>query len=431
MGNLCSGSGGGAFEQSYVLLDELGTGFTATVYEACPRPAGNSLSSRQSSGSNRQQLAVKVVDKKRFNREELAGLLKEAEFLSELNHENVVKLHGFFNDRPSKAYLVLDLLSGGDLFGRLEERTTYDEGSARDLTRNLLKALAHLEEHSIVHRDLKLAALMLRSADSDSDGVLIDFGLAERCQGRNLTQQCGTPAYVAPEMLREPCEGYGCDVDVWAAGVILFTLLGGYAPFRASKAGERGERELYRLIEKQPLEFDPQWWGGVGSDAQAMVSQLLNKDPDARPSAAQCLGHRWFVNNPPGTGTRVSHLDRGIRHSQSFPPSTGPSGRRSQPAPPKAKPALSSGNGRGGRGGRAGGGRGGFQRPGSLKKTASGASSRAGGGSPNSGRSPGGASGRSTPRSTPRSTSRSRGSTVRGGARAMTPIVNPAGAKGF
>eukprot|EP00614_Pseudopedinella_elastica_P007199 CAMPEP_0172611790 /NCGR_PEP_ID=MMETSP1068-20121228/31421_1 /TAXON_ID=35684 /ORGANISM="Pseudopedinella elastica, Strain CCMP716" /LENGTH=381 /DNA_ID=CAMNT_0013415857 /DNA_START=250 /DNA_END=1396 /DNA_ORIENTATION=+ len=342
MGGTCSSVGSESFEEEYAILGELGSGFTAKVYEACLKvelvgKAGGKKSLVPASS----RFAVKAVDKRRFTKSQLRALLEEASFLSELNHESVVGLHGFYNSHPDKAYLVLDLLPGGDVFDRLHERTTYDESAARDLTRTVLGALQHLELHSIVHRDLKLAALMLRTGDSDSDVVLIDFGLAARCKGWNLREECGTPGYVAPEMLRG--DGYGVEVDVWATGVILYTLLGGYAPFRAGHEGNRGDQDMYGQILKAPPHFDPQWWVGVSADAKNLIKELLNKDPGDRPNATSALEHPWFT-----------------RYDSRQPPASNPSERRRslsdsalsipfaasrQPAvsePKKAKPVLSS-----------------------------------------------------------------------------------------
>lgn len=147
------------------------------------------------------------------------------EFLKELDHEHILKILEFDDSVPDTYYLVTELVEGGELFDRLTHKTVYNEKEARDLVRVLLDVLVRLEDHSIVHRDLKPENLLLKSTDRDDDIVLIDFGFAERCNGRSLTAQCGTPTYVAPEVLKKG--PYGLEADMWSAGVICYILLGG------------------------------------------------------------------------------------------------------------------------------------------------------------------------------------------------------------
>lgn len=136
--------------------------------------------------------AVYVVAWCEHTQEDTDALLLEVQFLRELNHDSVLKLYDFY-DRTNSFYLVVELISGGELFDRITEKTVYNEKEARDLVKILLDVLLHLAEHNIVHRDLKPENLLLKRKEHDHEVVLIDFGFAERCNGRNLTQQCGTP----------------------------------------------------------------------------------------------------------------------------------------------------------------------------------------------------------------------------------------------
>ena len=120
-------------------------------------------------------------------------------------------------------YLVLDLLKGGELFDKLIQKGNYSEKDACILISNLLGALAYLHEKGIMHRDIKPENLILRDDKNDYDVVLADFGLAEHeKKKKHLFKRCGTPGYVAPEVLAD--QKYDSKVDVFSAGVILYIL---------------------------------------------------------------------------------------------------------------------------------------------------------------------------------------------------------------
>ena len=346
MGNLCSpgsssstsNDGEPPFHKSYKLLDEIGEGGTATVYAAkrltpwpeenrepspppgstqpvplLPNQGGNVESSRSRSGGfgpRSSNVCVKVVRTAEFTPAEAAALLLEAEFLKELEHPNIVKCYGLHHQlrpKPAKAMLVLERVTGGELFDRLTAKTVYPEDDAKLLLRNLLSAMVHLRQHRIVHRDLKVASLLLRTPNSDTDVVLIDFGLAARvglekedqpgangsdgCGAKTLTAQCGTANYVSPEVLAEI--PYGCAADVWSCGVVAFIVLGGYPPFAAAT-----DELTFAKIRKAKYSFDPRWWSGMSRACQDLLTQMLNPDQDARFTPVQCLSHEWFATAP-------------------------------------------------------------------------------------------------------------------------------------
>jgi len=150
MGNMC-GKPPTTFEQCYSIAGEIGKGGTATVYLGQSRGRGHL------SPPKFTFVAVKVVDKSKFTKEEAEILLQEAVFLAELGHPNIVRLWGFFDPPRSRtAALVLENVDGGELFDRVARKSTYAEVEARELARCLLKALEHLESHRIAHRDIKV-----------------------------------------------------------------------------------------------------------------------------------------------------------------------------------------------------------------------------------------------------------------------------------
>ena len=155
--------------------------------------------------STRVAYACKCVKKHQLNLEDRESLLAEAQLMKELDHPNIVKLHAFF-DEPTMFYLVMDLIEGGELFERIAQKEFYSEKEARDLILILLQTIKYCHDLGIVHRDLKPENLLCVSYDDDSSIKLCDFGFAAKLTGtRSLHQLCGTPGYVAPEILnRQP-----------------------------------------------------------------------------------------------------------------------------------------------------------------------------------------------------------------------------------
>eukprot|EP00614_Pseudopedinella_elastica_P008140 CAMPEP_0172606482 /NCGR_PEP_ID=MMETSP1068-20121228/26693_1 /TAXON_ID=35684 /ORGANISM="Pseudopedinella elastica, Strain CCMP716" /LENGTH=342 /DNA_ID=CAMNT_0013409197 /DNA_START=63 /DNA_END=1091 /DNA_ORIENTATION=+ len=285
---------GGEFDDSYKILEKVGSGATATVFTAKRK--------RRAKPHERDVVAVKVIDKTKFTKSEVTSLAKEVGFLRECAHPNVISFLDYFDSSSAQAHLVVELVDGGELFDRISERTVYSEYDARILIRTLLDVLAYLQEQKIAHRDLKPENLLLRSRKSDSDIVLIDFGFAERVEGRNLNTQCGTPQYVAPEILAS--RRYGCEVDVWSCGVIAYILLAGYPPFY-SEVDDPTNDVLFKKIMDVDYKFDPEWWGAVSGEAKDLVTKCLLADQARRPTARQLLRHEWFLSKRRGSDNEL------------------------------------------------------------------------------------------------------------------------------
>eukprot|EP00051_Salpingoeca_urceolata_P019409 m.283421 g.283421 ORF g.283421 m.283421 type:complete len:200 (-) comp19414_c0_seq9:107-706(-) len=121
---------------------------------------------------------------------------------------------------------------------------------------------------------------------------LADFGLATQCKGdHSLDTMCGSPSYVAPEIIRG--DMYGKPVDMWSFGVVMFTLLGGFPPFY-----HENERTLFLLIKAGHYEFDPLFWGEVSESAKSLIARLLVVDPSRRMTARQAIEHEWLQEAP-------------------------------------------------------------------------------------------------------------------------------------
>jgi serine/threonine protein kinase len=255
---------------------ELGHGAFSTVRLAINR-------------TNKDKFAVKVVHKNKLKKQDIDALHVEVGIISKLQHPHVVKYFDFTQDR-SHYYIVLEVVAGGELFDRIVQRVYYSEKEARDLVWVLLDVLHHIHGKRIAHRDLKPENLLLKSAHNDHDIKLADFGFATEAK-KPMRELCGTPAYVAPEIIKET--PYGLEVDMWSCGVIVFILLGGYPPFDDSD----GVAAMYATIKAGKYSFDDRYWGSVSPEAKSFIKSLLQVDPSKRPSATAAMNHDWFTKH--------------------------------------------------------------------------------------------------------------------------------------
>ncbi|KAM9340261.1 serine/threonine-protein kinase DCLK3 [Symphorus nematophorus] len=235
---------------------------------------------------NRQTLAVKIVERsKLIGREHM--MQNELSLLGSLCHPRIVRLFAHHHTH-THSYLMMELVSGGDLFEAISERGKFSEAEAGLMVSDVSEALNYIHCKSIVHRDLKPENLLIeRVAAGICRLKLGDFGLAMVVTEPVFTI-CGTPTYVAPEILCET--GYGVAVDVWALGVILYILLCGFPPFRSR---DRDQEELFQLIKQGQLHFLSPYWDPISEEARGLVRALLQADPTVRLTAEQTALHPW------------------------------------------------------------------------------------------------------------------------------------------
>ncbi|XP_020487373.2 serine/threonine-protein kinase DCLK3 [Labrus bergylta] len=235
---------------------------------------------------NGQTLAMKIVERsKLIGREHM--MQNELSLLGSLCHPRIVRLF-VHHHTHTHSYLVMELVSGGDLFETISERGKFSEEEAGLMVSDVSDALNFIHSKSIVHRDLKPENLLIERVAADICRLKLgDFGLAMVVTEPVFTI-CGTPTYVAPEILCET--GYGVAVDVWALGVILYILLCGFPPFRSR---DRDQEELFQLIKQGQLYFLPPYWDPISEEARGLVRALLQPDPTVRLTAKQTLLHPW------------------------------------------------------------------------------------------------------------------------------------------
>jgi serine/threonine protein kinase len=186
-------------------------------------------------------------------------------------------------------YLVMDLMAGGELFDRIVDKDHYSEKEAKKAMVDILVAIQYTHKQNIVHRDLKPENILYASPADDAALKLADFGLAMMLDPNELmNSQCGTPGYVAPEVLMG--HFYGKEVDMWSVGVILYILLCGFPPFY-----DENNEELYKMIVNARVEFLSPYWDSVSPEAIDLIRKMLEKEPGKRLTADQALEHPWII----------------------------------------------------------------------------------------------------------------------------------------
>ncbi|ORC92655.1 putative serine/threonine protein kinase [Trypanosoma theileri] len=252
----------------YVLGKKIGSGNFSTV--------------RQATDENGREWAIKIIDKTRLKKENMEDqMLREVAIMRSLRHDNVIELHDVLESK-NHYYLVLEFVPGGELFDKIVAAKRFDEPTARYYFHQLIAGINYCHSMGFAHRDLKPENLLL-----DSNGTLkiSDFGLSNRQQDYLLQTVCGTPNYVAPEVLME--RGYdGPSADIWSCGVVLYVMLAGRLPFEDPNLNallgkiERGEYHKIRHISEA---------------ASNLIDRMLIVDPQNRITIEGIFAHPWFA----------------------------------------------------------------------------------------------------------------------------------------
>ncbi|XP_018016229.1 serine/threonine-protein kinase PLK1 [Hyalella azteca] len=200
-----------------------------------------------------------------------------------LNHQHIVGFHCFFEDQDN-VYVILELCKRRSLMELHKRRKALTEPETRYFMRHLLHGVKHLHDKRVIHRDLKLGNLFL---NDDMQVKIGDFGLATRVDfdGERKKTLCGTPNYIAPEILNK--KGHSFEVDIWSMGCILYTLLVGKPPFETQTL-----KDTYQRIKKNEYHVPSR----VSPSAKSLIQRLLHADPSLRPSAQQILDDEFMVS---------------------------------------------------------------------------------------------------------------------------------------
>ncbi|GMH01465.1 hypothetical protein Nepgr_003304 [Nepenthes gracilis] len=232
-----------------------------------------------------EHVAIKILDKEKVLKHRMINQIKrEISTMKLIRHPNVILLYEVMASK-TKIYIVLEFVTGGELFDKIARKGRLKEDEARKYFQQLINAVDYCHSRCVFHRDLKPENLLL-----DKNGVLkvSDFGLSALAQQVRedglLHTTCGTPNYVAPEVINN--KGYdGAKADLWSCGVILFVLMAGYLPFQDSNL-----MSLYKKIHRADFTCPP-WFS---SSAKKLIQNLLDPNPSTRITTAELIETEWF-----------------------------------------------------------------------------------------------------------------------------------------
>ncbi|ODQ64638.1 Pkinase-domain-containing protein [Nadsonia fulvescens var. elongata DSM 6958] len=260
-----------------------------------------------------EEVAVKIILKKNLKGNERM-VYDELEMLRQLNHPHVIAFKDWFESKD-KFYIVTQLAIGGELFDRICKQGKFTERNAVDTFKDILSAVDYLHHKNIVHRDLKPENLLYVTPDPKSPLVLADFGIAKALESPDqlLTSMAGSFGYAAPEVLMGT--GHGKPCDIWSLGVITYTLLSGYSPFRAEDISDF----LEEVCGNDAVVFHKRYWKDISFDAKEIIIQMLDVDPAKRPTTDQLKKHRWLVGETANNHTDLlPNIREGFNARQTF-----------------------------------------------------------------------------------------------------------------
>jgi serine/threonine protein kinase len=274
------------FKDKYTIGNVIGVGASSSVHLCTDRVTNN-------------KFAVKILYVK--NSVDLQRAEKEILILKQISHPNVIQLVDVFkestNSRMHKFFIVTELVSGGDLLDHINPMQPMSEEKVQHIISKILEVLLFLHSHDIVHRDLKPENILIQPKKDSYHIKIADFGLSRLrdSQQNQFSTVCGTPGFVAPEVIIG--KGYGFEVDLWATGVIAYILLCGQPPFAA-----KDRDELFRTIVKGDFQFPENCSLSLG--AKDFIRGLLVTDPTKRMTCTQALKHPFLRHKSSGVHKR-------------------------------------------------------------------------------------------------------------------------------
>ncbi|KAM3877031.1 serine/threonine-protein kinase 33 [Diretmus argenteus] len=260
--------------------------------------------------------AIKKVNKEKAGSSKVNLLEREVSILKQVNHAHIIHLKEVF-ETPKRMYLVTELCNGGELKDLLQKNKHLTEEETRHIISSLAEAIVYLHKKDIVHRDLKLENILVKSSlhgdDNDTINIKVtDFGLSVKKGGvgseNMMNAVCGTPINMAPEMISAH---YSEKCDVWSIGVIMYMLLCGEHPFMSNS-----KEDIFKKIQKGELNFTGPIWDTISDAAKQVLSCLLKTDTAHRITANELLDNPWITGdtNNPQTQTNVLEMMRHFRN---------------------------------------------------------------------------------------------------------------------
>ena len=268
-----------------------------------------------------QNNAVKVIDKQKLSKNALKSLKEEIITMQTLSHPRLIQLYEVFDHGPT-LYLVIEKVEGGELFDEIVRLHKYDEEIASEILHNFLDGLNYMHSKGYVHRDIKPENILLlrkpqHPNDMCKDLKIVDFGFAAHVgEGEPLNTCCGTPRYIAPEVLNaglfQKIKGYGKTCDMWAVGVITFILLFGKAPFY-----HRDRNQLWNHICGGIWSVPAGSESKISENAIDFITKLIEVDTTKRLTCPQALSHPFITDRRKSADSAV-HLKDTVANLEEF-----------------------------------------------------------------------------------------------------------------
>ncbi|KAF2100119.1 Pkinase-domain-containing protein [Rhizodiscina lignyota] len=259
------------FVAKYSQRECIGKGHFAKVYRCVERSTGKQYAVKRSAPNH-------------------TFSIREIGVMMSLKHRRILDLRDVFTE-TAETDIVMELGAGGSLFDRVRIKKL-KEPEARKVFKQLGEALKYLHNRDIVHRDIKPENILF--IDHQLNIKLCDFGLAQVGESDYIsTEACGTPAYMAPELVGKERRHYTCAVDIWAAGVVLYVSLCGFPPFSDELYSPSFPFKMREQIQLGQFTFTSPYWDTISNAAVDLVGRMLTVDPDLRPTIEDCLAHPW------------------------------------------------------------------------------------------------------------------------------------------
>jgi death-associated protein kinase len=281
------------FEDIYEVGEDIGSGQFAVVRRCVHKETG-------------LEYAGKFIRKKRA-RASRRGVLpedirREVDILHEIDHDNIIKLYEVYENKQ-EVILVLELVSGGELFDYLATKDCVSEDEAVEFLKQILEGVSYLHSKQLIHLDLKPENIMMKTHDNHHV-KLIDFGLSRKLKdGDVVKEMLGTPEFVAPEVINyDPlCTA----TDMWSIGVITYILLSGCSPFLGDD-----KQDTFVNVTSVAYSLDNQLFSDTSELAKDFINNLLVRDPKKRFTVEECLSHSWI--NPQEDAQQISRKSSSI-----------------------------------------------------------------------------------------------------------------------
>lgn len=259
-----------------------------------------------------EQFALKHIKKNQLMDCKSDKTLNEASIMKSLTHPCIVRMYDIFNT-PDSVYFTLELMKGGELLSRIQKNSYLPEPLSKFYFYQMVNAIKYLHDKKITHRDLKPDNILLSTTDEYTLLKISDFGLSKLVRNNSVLKTlCGTPLYVAPEVLLTDGKGeYTEKVDIWSLGVVLFTCLSGTLPF----ADEYGSAATEQ-IKIGRFHFRSTNWKKTTSTAKMLIRELLTTDVKRRPSIDQLMQHRWLKDDH--EVLKLAHTHMKIKYEEKF-----------------------------------------------------------------------------------------------------------------